>query len=209
MRIVCDMDEVLAQLNSKVLRRWNAVSGKNFTVEDITSWRMETILGVDTLGRSAEGLIDEWMREPGFYEDLEPVPGAITSLQYLMDMRHEIIIATSVPEQSINAYDGKRKWMRKYFPKWSMKNFIASSHKGIISGDVFIDDGGHNIIDWCIEGKTGALLMDRPWNWYLDNVVHGVPITRVFDWQDILKNIDEIAIEKRERRMRFNEGVYG
>jgi 5'(3')-deoxyribonucleotidase len=190
------MDEVLAQFNAKILKRWNAVSGKNFTREDIVSWRMEEVLGRDTLGRSAEGLIDEWIGEPGFYEDLEPVPHSIDNLQELMDLGHEVIIATSIPEIATNAFDGKRKWMRKYFPKWSMKNFISCSHKGVIDGDVFIDDGGHNIIDWCKEGKSGALLMDAPWNRYLNPPVHGVPVVRVFDWFDVRNEIRKIEVKR-------------
>lgn len=200
MRIVCDMDEVLAQLNAKVLKRWNALSGKEFTRDDITSWRMETILGVDKLGRSAEGLIDEWLAEPGFYEDLEPIPNAIDNLQELMDLGHDIVIATSIPEIAVNAFDGKRRWMRKYFPRWSMKNFMSSSRKGLISGDVFIDDGGHNIIDWCKEGKPGAIIMDAPWNRYLDTTVHGVPVYRASDWFEVRRQIRLIEEEKYRKK---------
>lgn len=205
MRIVVDMDEVLCQFVGKVLKRWNAINGTKFSREDITAWRMENILGNDILGRTAEGLIDEWMSEPGFYEDLEPVEGAIDGLQKLMDDGHDIVICTSVPEVAIHAYDGKRKWMRRNFPRWSMKNFIACSRKGLIAGDVFIDDGPHNIRDWCAAGKRGAFVMDAPWNKDLGyefdmlktRYVSGMPITRVYDWQHILVEIERYMKDVR------------
>lgn len=209
MRIVVDMDEVLAQFIKKTLHRWNSINGTSFTREDITCWRMENVLGRDITGRSADGLIDEWLAEPGYYEDLEPLPGAIESVQQLMDRGHDIVIATSVPEVALHAYDGKRKWMRRYFPKWSMKSFIASSRKGLVGGDILIDDGGHNITDWCAQGKTGGFLFDAPWNRDVGQriqvsnkqkeveVVHGIPFTRVYDWQDIMYQIEKFAYGRK------------
>ena len=196
MRIICDMDEVLAELNNKVLKRWNAVSGKNFTKQDITTWRMEHVLGVDNLGRSAEGLIDEWLAEPGFYEDLEPIPGAIEGFQELLDIGHDVVIATSIPEKYVNAFDSKRRWVRRHFPGYSMKNFVSISRKGSLEGDILIDDGGHNIIDWAKNGRKNAFLMVNPWNEYLGQTVHGMPITRVWDWGDIRREVEDLAKKK-------------
>lgn len=208
MVIVVDMDEVLAHFVQGILDRWNKRNGTNFTRDQVNMWRMENVLGIDKpSGRSAEGLIDEWIAEPGFYENLEPIAGAIDGFQYLLDSGHDVIICTSIPEIAINAYDGKRRWMRKYFPKWSMKNFIASSRKGLIDGDVLIDDGGHNAIAWCERGKSGLILMDAPWNrnFETDNIL-GVPYDRAFDWYDIKGYINRIAKEKYKQAQRI-EGL--
>ena len=183
MRIICDMDEVLAQFVAKVLRRWNALSGKNFTREDITSWRMEEVLGVDALGRTAEGLIDEWLAEDGFFEDLEPVPGAIEGFNSLRAAGHDVVIATSVPEVAVHSYTGKRRWLRKHFPDFSMKNFIAISRKDLIEGDILIDDGAHNIEDWTYAGKEGAIVFDAPWN----RDIRPDEAIRVSSWREIVK----------------------
>lgn len=207
MRIIVDMDEVLAEFVQKVLNRWNAINGTHFTKGDITEWRMENVLGRDVTGRLADGLIDEWLGEDGFYLDLEPIPDSIKSLQYLMDHGHDIVIATSIPEVAVHAFDDKRAWMRRYFPKFSMKSFMASSRKGLIQGDILIDDGSHNITDWCLQGKTGALVMDNPWNEHLKETVHGVPVTRVFDWYHIMNVIEEIAKERHQSRMRTLHGI--
>lgn len=217
MRIIVDQDEVLAQFVAKILKRWNALSGKEFSRDDIVSWRMEEVLGKDTLGRSAEGLIDEWLAEPGFFEDLEPLPGAVEGFNKLRRMGHDVIVATSVPEVATHAYDGKRRWMRRLFPDWSMKNFIACSRKGLLDGHIIIDDGAHNISDWAQIKREGAIIFDAPWN---SNVFHpdpedswrewnnGMLIRRAFDWVHILKIVDEIGKEKNLRRIRAEEGIF-
>lgn len=213
MRIICDMDEVLVDFMGKVLGRWNNINGTKFTREDITAWRMENILGRDITGRSADGLIDEWLAEPGFFEKMDPLPGAVEGFQKLIDLGHDVIICTSVPEIAENAYDGKRRWMRKYFPKWSMKNFIASSRKEIVEGDIIIDDGSHNLIPWHRAKKAGFLLYDAPWNRdvgtmiYVKNrksgldesveYVHGMEVARVYDWKHILSVVELVAAGKK------------
>lgn len=189
MRIVVDMDEVLAQFVAKVLKRWNAINGRDIKREQINCWRMEEILGVDTLGRSAEGLIDEWLAEEGFFEDLEPVSGAIEGFSSLRKMGHDVVVATSIPEVAVHSFTGKRRWMRRYFPDWSMKNFIGVSRKGLIDGDILIDDGTHNIEEWLtpLEYHRLAIVFDAPWNQGVDTVGS----VRAFNWEDVLRIVDE------------------
>jgi 5'(3')-deoxyribonucleotidase len=189
-KIIVDQDEVLAQFVDKVLRRWNAINGTNFTRDQVTCWRMEEILGVDTLGRSAEGLIDEWMCEPGFFEDLDPVPGAIDGFNALRKLGHDVVVATSIPEIAINAFDGKRRWMRKRFPDWSMKNFIACSRKGFLEAEHIIDDGDHNIKDWTAAGRQGAIIFDAPWNQDVGIRLNNVFVERVKSWEEIVERFE-------------------
>ena len=196
MRIVVDMDEVMAQFVAKVLRRWNALSGKNFTRDDITSWRMEEVLGADHLGRTAEGLIDEWLAEDGFFEDLDPVPGAIEAVNKMRAHGYDVVFATSIPEVAVHSYTGKRRWLRKHFPHMSMKDMIAVSRKELIDGDILIDDGAHNIEDWVKARKEGAVIFDAPWNRHIGNYLHGIHVYRAMNWNDAL-NI--VSSEYRSR----------
>lgn len=198
MRIIVDQDEVLADFVGKVLRRWNAINGTNFNKEHIHAWRMEEILGRDALGRSAEGLIDEWMQEPGFFEDLEPLPGAIEGFTRLQAMGHDVIIVTSVPEVAKNAFDGKRVWVRKHLSKLSMKNFIACSRKETIDADMIIDDGLHNIDAWLNAGKGNAVIFDRAWN-----RPYPRPATRVADWADLMQLFESWHQMEQIRRLPY------
>lgn len=186
MRVVVDMDEVLAQFVSKVLRRWNAVQGTSFTREQVTGWRMEDVLGMDAVGKGH--LIEEWMAEPGFFEDLEPVRDAVWGFNSLRSDGHDVIVATSIPEVATHAFDGKRRWMRRHFPDWSMKNFIACSRKGSIDCDVLIDDGAHNIEDWRPSFWKRAVVFDAPWN---RDVPAGRYVRRATGWRQAIRLVDE------------------
>lgn len=213
MRIICDQDEVLAQFVNKVLKRWNAVNGTDFKREQVNCWRMETVLGIDKLGRSAEGLIDEWMQQPGFFEKLEPMPGAIEGFNALRKMGHDVIVATSIPEVAVHAFDGKRRWMRKHFPDWSMKNFISCSRKGLLTGDLLIDDGSHNIKDWLDNDRGAAVVFDAPWN---QEIKAELGVVRLKSWEEIIdwlertekirQDLEEIKREFSQRRL-YPNGV--
>ncbi len=185
MKICVDQDEVLAQFVNCILHRWNERNGTSFSRDQVNVWRMETVLGIDRpTGRSAEGFIDEWMTEPGFFESLEPMPGAVEGFNALRAMGHDVIVATSVPEVAVNAFDGKRRWMRRHFPDWSMKNFVGCSRKGLLVSDFLIDDGDHNIKDRLESGQGGCIVYDAPWN-------RGIPVgdrvLRFRGWDEIVQ----------------------
>jgi len=197
LRIIVDQDEVLAQFVNKVLKRWNGINGTNFVRSQVNMWRMEHVLGVDTMGRSAEGLIDEWLAEDKFFEDLEPMEDAVWGFNELRKMGHDVVVATSIPEVAVHSYTGKRRWMRKHFPDFSMKNFIAVSRKGLLKGNYLIDDGSHNITDWLEAGHIGAMIFDAPWNQDIENKKWS-PITcqRVRSWTDIVNFFGELRVEQ-------------
>lgn len=159
MRIFVDMDEVMVQFVKKVLDRWNSEFGTLFTKDQINTFSME-----DVLRPIHPGLIDEWCGEKGFFLDMEPYPGAVEGFNRLTTAGHEVYIATSILKNADHCYDDKRAWVRRYFPDFSMKNFIAVSRKGVLDGDMLIDDGGHNITDWHNAGRYQAVIVDRPWN---------------------------------------------
>ena len=200
------MDEVMAQFVEKVLRRWNSLNMTNFVRDDVNCWRMEEVLGVDALGRSAEGLIDEWIGEDGFFEDLEPVLGAIDGFNALR-RNHDVVIATSIPGAAVHSFTGKRRWLKRHFPDFSLKNFVAISRKGLLDGDILIDDATHNIVDW-IDSKRGKpLVFDAPWNRTLDfTPAFKEKFVRVHSWPEAIDYIESFDFVNRldKRRDAFS-----
>lgn len=198
MRILVDQDEVLAQMVKKVLHRWNEENGTSFSRDHINAWHMEDVLGRHRDGTPADIIVDRWLAEPGFFVDLEPIDGAVDGLNRLIDSKHDVVIVTSVPERYSNAFDGKRIWMKRYFPNFSMKNFIACSRKDLVTADILIDDGSHNIGDWVQAHKEGAILFDAPWNQWVGETHNGVLVRRAFDWPHIIHTVEEIASQKHD-----------
>lgn len=176
-RIVVDQDEVLAQFVEEIVRRWNARAGTSFTREDINMWAMEQTFGADS-----KEWIKETIKSPGLFDDLQPCEGAIKGFNYLRASEYaEVIVATHIQEGMENVYDAKRRWMKKYFPDFDLKNFVAISRKSLIDGDVLIDDGAHNIEEWLDEGRHAAFVFDAPWNRNQCSRAH-----RVSGWEEYI-----------------------
>jgi 5'(3')-deoxyribonucleotidase len=186
MKIVVDMDEVLCQFVNKVLCRWNSINSTGYTREDVDCWQLEKTFGYDRFGIPADVVIDVWLKEDGFFDDLEPMPGAIEGFNWLRERGHDVIVATAVVDGAMHAFDGKRAWMKKNFPDWDIKNFVACSRKGLIDGDILIDDGLHNVNDWITSSKFNreALIFDARWN---RQYASDTRTFRVFDWSEIVE----------------------
>jgi 5'(3')-deoxyribonucleotidase len=178
------MDEVLAQFVKECLTRWNATRGTHFRREDINMWQME-----NTLGAGAYETITQWINEPQFFENLEPFPGAIEGFKELM-AKHDVVIATSLAGDVQNGYDSKRRWVKKHIPEFDMKNFICTSRKDLLRGDVLIDDASHYLDAWHRAGNVRAIVMDASWN--KDNK----DSVRVANWSQVMRVINAwVAID--------------
>ena len=182
MKIVVDMDEVLCQFVDEVLARWNHTHRTNVMRSQIDMWHME-----ERLGPGAVKFIDDLMNDEAFYANLKPIPGAIDGFNELIRLGHDIVVATSITPHAEHAFDGKRAWMRHYFPQWDIRSFIACSRKGLLQGcDVLIDDGAHNIEDWRACGGYRAIVMSAPWN----RNVGGSDVVRAINWEHVVQIID-------------------
>ena len=81
-----------------------------------------------------------------------------------------------------------------------LKNLIAVSRKGMLRGDILIDDGEHNIKDWTEEGPVnGAILFDAPWNRDVPSVVNRKYVRRAHGWDEIPKIVEGIEYLRSNR----------
>lgn len=158
MRLVIDQDQVICQWVERILQWYNEDKGTSFTRDDITTWNMKM-----NLGPHSEDFLRSCMRYPELYRDLDPVEGALYGMKRLHDLKHEVIIATAVPRCAGIAYHGKLEWIRRNMPWFDLNNFIAIQRKELLSGDLILDDGPHNIEAWNKQGRT-TVVFDAPWN---------------------------------------------
>jgi 5'-nucleotidase len=168
MKILVDQDEVLAEWGKRILewynldkaieaREQNLPAPRVFTLEDMKHWELKM-----NLGPGSEVYLRNYMRYPNFYQDLEPVEGAIEGMKALIDAGHEVKIVTSIPKCAGLAYEGKLQWLREYMPFFPLKKFYAVSEKYEVKGDLLLDDGLHNLTPFQSVGV--AVAFDRPWN---------------------------------------------
>ena len=82
----------------------------------------------------------------GFFANLEPMPN-YQVVQYLFDHYPQLDIyfltAPSLPNPM--SYAEKRVWIEKYFSEGLVERLVLCNNKGLMKGDILIDD--------CVEGR--------------------------------------------------------
>ena len=78
---------------------------------------------------------------PGIYENLDPIEGAIDSVNKLLNSQDKIFFLSTAPWDNPDAWTHKRLWIAKYFEeKLIKKKLILCHHKQLLIGDYLIDD---------------------------------------------------------------------
>lgn len=131
--VLIDMDDIVCRLLPKALRVFNEDHGTSVTVEDITTWNT----------KPATYALDR----AGFFDDLEPVPGAIDSVERLRASgKFDLRFLTSPwnPACATSKYN----WILRHFP-WADISFVHLTHaKWSVFGDFLIDDSPKNLLRW-------------------------------------------------------------
>jgi 5'-nucleotidase len=193
MRIVVDMDGVLCDFASNILRHWNSSHGTQFTPDDIKTWDMKTLLGQDS-----DPWITKTMSKPEFFRELKALPGAIDGLLKLQTAGHQVKIVTHVSKGVYNAYDGKRAWIEENIPWFDPHDICFYTRKEEIDGEMIIDDAPHNILNW-LKVRGHAIVMDSPWNKDLGYLPNDRPYTRLYrayTWRDVLHFVEEVDYQR-------------
>lgn len=162
-KIILDLDGVVVQFFQKLIRIYNLRhSDDPLTLSDINC-------ELEQLGPGRSERLIAMFNEPGWFLDLEPLPGAINTITHYANAGHEIVVCTAparFPEGKINGTSAAEKftWIQKNLPIVGNK-IIITQNKDSIKGDLFIDDTPYQVINWCKENPEGiGLLVDQPWN---------------------------------------------
>ena len=177
MTILVDMDDTIEQLLAALVRRANRQFGRNATVDDVTDWSIVCAFP----GIEKRRILD-FMRDPGFWEDVVPVPGAAEGLRHFMEEGHEVYIVTATEFEHVA--DKMKRVLFRYFPFISPEQVIITSRKQMIRGDVLIDDGIHNLEG----GAYRKILFTAPYNRDYDAEANGM--IRADTWEEIVAAVD-------------------
>ena len=179
MTILVDMDDTIEQLLKAWVSRANVRFGRSVTPDDIRDWNVAA---------AYPGLTKEQVYgityEKGFWESVEPMPGAADALKHFMDAGHQVFIVTATePEHVEEKMNGL---LFRYFPFLSWRQVIITCRKQLIRGDVLIDDGIHNLEG----GDYRKILFTAPHNRNYD--AEGSGMVRVDTWEEAVRIIDEL-----------------
>lgn len=150
MKILIDIDDTISNFGEVLLKYLNRQYDTNYKKEDMTSW--------------------EWLRnnfqnpwEPTeycfFWDDVKIDENAIKCIENLVKKGHEVYLVTaSFPSDTLGY---KIRKVLENFNKnlINQSNIIVCYNKGMIKGDIRIDDGIHNLYNDSIN-----ILFEQPWN---------------------------------------------
>ena len=186
MTILVDMDDTIEQLLKALVKRANERFGRCATVDEVTDWSIVCAFpGLEKIQ------ILDFMCEPDFWENVEPVPGAAEGLKHFMDEGHQVYVVTATESEHVA---GKMKGVLfRYFPFISWDRVIVTSRKQMIRGDVLIDDGIHNLEG----GDYRKILFTAPYNKDYDAEANGM--IRADNWDDVVRIVVWMAAGKEPR----------
>jgi 5'(3')-deoxyribonucleotidase len=161
------MDEVIADSVGKHLRAYNLAFGAT--------------LGL--AGRSIEEVVpaehvpalDDLIRQPGFFADLEEIPGSRDAVRALGE-HYEVFVASAAMEVP-TSFAAKFTWLRERFPFVPPSHIVFCGDKGVLDVDYLIDDTPRHFERF----RGTPILFSAPHN------RHERRYQRVEGWDDVLR----------------------
>lgn len=152
-----DLDGIVADFFSPLISEYNkrALSALQHPlhIDDIVSWDMSKHV-------REPDVLYKIFHEPGFFSALKPLPGAVETLEQLVDLGHDVNIASACV--TTHSFGEKAEWCAKFLPFLPLTHIMLGSKKGRLIGDVLIDDGAHNARAF-IETNPDAMVYAIAW----------------------------------------------
>ena len=177
--ILCDADDTIADLSAPWLEALNQTYHKHVRKEDMTCWDITAAFP----DLSPEEIFAP-IYDKSFWNRLTPIEGSAYYLKKLQNDGHDLYIVTATNYETSDAKVAK---LLELFPFLTSEQIIVAHNKHLISGDVLIDDGVHNLL----KGTYAKLLFHQPNNASFNEKEHG--ITRIFSWQEAYEKICLLA----------------
>lgn len=190
MKLVVDVDGVIADQVSPVLERLNKIYRLNVTKDQIKRWD-EPIADTDIKTEIEKSLLDK-----KFVLSLKLIDNAREALNQLAE-EHEIIIATNrapVVDQVT------QEWLKKNGIPYHHYVNTSTSGKGTIVGDILIDDYPGNVLEFSAKGRLG-ILFEQPWNEYdplIESAIAQGRIIRAHGWIEVVEIINSLSSLKKK-----------
>lgn len=178
LKIGCDLDSVLNDLNNAWLSYLNKAYDFDVRLSDVIEWDMKKAYPA----LSSERIYAPLYRED-FWRNVKPIADSSKYLELLFDEGYDIYIVTNSNYQTMPT---KIEWLKKHFPFIPIENVIITQKKQLINVDIMIDDYEQNLIG----GRYNKILFDYPYNRHIDDVDYG--IARVKNWGEIYNQVHMI-----------------
>jgi len=159
MRILIDMDGVIADFDGEFLKRWRERHPEKFFIP----MAERTLFYVkDHYPQELKPLVMEILLESTFFRDMMPIDGAREALTEMDALGLEVFICTSPFSTYQNCVLEKYQWVEKTLGATWVDRIILTKDKTLVKGGYLIDDKpqitGVDAPSW------EHILYDRPYN---------------------------------------------
>jgi len=141
--IAIDMDGVLANVEPQLVKYYNKFYGASLTLEAI-----QGMSGTEAFPKDAA--TRQMLNQPGFFRDLEVMPGAVSAVRQLME-DYEVYVVSAATEFPLSLFE-KYEWLQEHFAFIDWRHMVLCGDKSIIQTDYMIDDYCKNLD--VFKGKT-------------------------------------------------------
>lgn len=174
--VLCDADDTIENLLDAWVGYLNERYGTNVKSEDVTDWNVSLFFPELTPEQVYEPIYNK-----DFWKTITLMDGCYDVLKKLND-EYDLYIVTATNYQTC---DTKIEKILELYPFLEWSQFVIAANKHLVRGDVLIDDGTHNLVDFPAE----RILFTRPHNKDFQEKEYN--ITRVNTWNEIYRVVTE------------------
>jgi len=137
MRILIDMDGVIADFDGEFLKRWRERYPDEFFVplEERSTFYVR-----DQYPQKLKPLVRGIVHGAGFFRDMMPMQGGKNALQEMESLGHELFICTSPLAAYRNCVLEKYEWVEDHLGMEWVNRIVLTKDKTLIKADILIDD---------------------------------------------------------------------
>lgn len=190
MLLAIDLDDVLADSITALMRFHNRVFGTNLTIQDHHSWGLDLIWGCSR-EETARRLALFYQSDE--YRAIEPLDGAVVAIRYLAHDHHLVVLTAREPFPNLHAETVA--WIEQHFPRCFADihfSFTTAIHqpKGELAKTLDVthafEDGPSHAVSYYEHGIQ-TILFRRPWNSHIP--ANGIAV--VDTWPEAIRKFQQ------------------
>lgn len=149
--IICDVDDVVANLMDRWLAEYNAEYDDTLTKDKITDWNLSCFVK-----KECSGDIYKYLENKNLYDFIKPIEDSLSVINQLKK-NNRVVFATMTTDGSAGI---KYNWLFRHRYLNNRRDYVETHDKNLLKGDVIIDDN----FDFVNNYDDGKILFSQPWN---------------------------------------------
>ena len=181
MLISVDVDNTLNNLTEAVLSVYNADSGDNLSLSDITAYHIENFVKPEYKETFWHYFLDKRV-----WKGISIIDGCREVIAKLYNEGHTILFVTTTEAENLPK---KKNWLQRNFPFLDIRKCLYSCpRKQYMKCNLLIDDCLNNLLE---DREYYSICLTYPWN--TTESEESVPMfTRAKDWNEIYNKVKMI-----------------